>query len=120
MPGREVILTRTVLARLSALGLPEPPQRLSTSSFLLTLALLQQSNAIAPIAAAVVEAFTRAPDAPYIRLPVDLGIVVEPYGLITRAGRALPPAAQRLARMMTDPEPASAQPSGATVPPVII
>ncbi|MCB6177413.1 LysR family transcriptional regulator [Rhodobacter sp. Har01] len=120
MPGRDVILTRTVLARLAALGLPEPPQRLSTSSFLLTLAMLQQSNAIAPIADAVVQAFTRAPDAPYVRLPVDLGIVVEPFGLLTRAGRALPPAAARLAQMMIDPSPTPALPSGATDPAVII
>ncbi|MFZ1469940.1 MAG: LysR family transcriptional regulator [Paracoccaceae bacterium] len=100
MPGREAILTRTVLARLSQMGLPQPPQRLSTASFLLTLALLQQSNAIAPIATAVIDAFTRAPGSPYIRLPLDLGIEVEPYGLLTRRGSTLPPVAQRLAAMI--------------------
>lgn len=100
MPGRESILTRTVLERLARLGLPEPPQRLSTASFLLTLALIQQSNAIAPLASAVVDAFTRAPDSPYVRLPVDLGIEVEPFGLLTRAGGFLPPAAERLAALI--------------------
>lgn len=100
MPGRDSILTQTVLARLARLGLPEPPQRLSTASFLLTLALLQQSNAVAPLATAVVDAFTHGPDAPYVRLPVDLGIEVEPFGLITRAGGALPPVAERLAALI--------------------
>jgi len=100
MPGRETLLTRTVLAQLAQLTLPEPPQRLSTASFLLTLALLQQSNAIAPLATAVAEAFTRAPDAPYVTLPIDLGLVVAPYGLITRVGLRLPPVAQRLADMI--------------------
>lgn len=97
MPGQEAILTRTVLARLRAHGLPHPPQRLSTASFLLTLALLQQSNAIAPLAAAVVDTFARASDAPYTTLPLDLGIAVEPFGLLTRAGAVLPPVARRLA-----------------------
>lgn len=100
MPGREALLTRTVLARLIQLGLPEPQQRLSTASFLLTLALLQQSNAIAPLATAVADAFTRAPDAPFAALPIDLGLVVEPYGLITRSNHRLPPVAQRLADMI--------------------
>ncbi|MEZ5797331.1 MAG: LysR family transcriptional regulator [Paracoccaceae bacterium] len=102
MPGRDSILTRTVMERLARLGLPEPPQRLSTASFLLTLALIRQSNAIAPLATAVVEAFTRDADAPYIRLPIDLGIEVEPFGLLTRSGTALPPAALRLARLIRD------------------
>lgn len=102
MPPRDSILTRTVLDRLARLGLPEPPQRLSTASFLLTLALIQQSNAIAPVATAVVEAFTRAPDAPYVLLPADLGIEVEPFGLLTRSGATLPPAAERLAALIRD------------------
>ncbi len=41
LPGPEALLTRAVLARLRALGLPQPPQRLATASFLLTLALIQ-------------------------------------------------------------------------------
>lgn len=103
MPGPESILCRAVLARLRAHGLPHPPQRLSTASFLLTLALLQQSNAIAPLASAVADSFAKGPDAPYAILPVDLGIEVEPYGLITRAGMALTPAARRLADMILPP-----------------
>lgn len=101
MPGQEAILGRTVKARLAELGLPLPPQRLSTSSFLLTLAMMQQSNAIAPIARAVAETFAAGPDAPYVALPIDLGIEVEPFGLITRAGSALPPVVLRMIEMVT-------------------
>jgi DNA-binding transcriptional LysR family regulator len=97
MPEPDVPITRTVLTRLHALGLPPPRQRLSTASFLLTLALLQQTNAIAPLAVAVADAFASSSDAPYAKLPLDLGIVVEPFGLMTRAGMVLPPAARYLA-----------------------
>jgi DNA-binding transcriptional LysR family regulator len=95
MPGPDAILTRTVRARLSALGLPDPPGRLSTSSFLLTLALIRESNAIAPLATAVARRFAE-PGSPYAVLPLDLAITVAPFGLLTRAGAALPPAACRL------------------------
>ncbi len=101
MPGQEAILGRAVKSRLAELGLPLPPQRLSTSSFLLTLAMMQQSNAIAPIARAVAETFAAGPDAPYVTLPIDLGIEVEPFGLITRAGSSLPPVVLRMIEMVT-------------------
>jgi DNA-binding transcriptional LysR family regulator len=95
LPGPSAILTRTVRARFQALGLPDPPGRLSTSSFLLTLALVRQSNAIAPMARAVALRFAE-PGSPYAVLGLDLGITVAPFGLMTRAGAALPPAARRL------------------------
>lgn len=100
MPGPEAILTRAVLHRLSELGLPRPPQRIATASFLLTLALVQQSNAIAPLARAVSDRFGTGPDSPYAALPIDLGIVVAPYGLMSRRGAILTPAAHRLAEMI--------------------
>lgn len=108
LPGPEALLTRAVLARLRALGLPQPPQRLATASFLLTLALIQQSNAIAPLARAVCDRFGSPPNAPpdafsgtpYVILPLDLGITVEPYGLLTRTGTILTPVARRLATMI--------------------
>lgn len=100
MPGQDAILGRTVKARLAELGLPMPPQRLSTSSFLLTLAMMQQSNAVAPIARAVAETFANGPDAPYVTLPIDLGIEVEPFGLITRAGSSLPRVVARMIDMV--------------------
>ena len=97
MPPPESILSRAVLARLRAHGLAHPPQRLSTASFLLIFALVQQSNAIAPLARAVADSFVALPDAPYTHLDIDLGIEVEPFGLVTRAGVLLPPVAARLA-----------------------
>lgn len=100
IPGGDSPLGQAVLARLAHLGLPPPPRRLSTASFLLTLALIQQSNAIAPLSRAVIDQFARGPDAPYAELPVDLGIVVAPYGLLRRKGAILPPAARLLAQAM--------------------
>lgn len=100
MPPAEALLARAVTDRLRVLDLPRPPQRLATSSFLLTLSLLQQSNAIAPLARAVCERFASGPDSPYAVLPVDLGIVVEPYGLLTRTGAILTPVARRLVDMI--------------------
>lgn len=105
MPGRDAILGRTVLSRLAELGLPMPPRRLLTSSFLLTLAMVQQSNAVAPIARAVATAFTQGSDAPYAILPIDLGIEVEPFSLITRAGSALPAVVHRVADLVLQAAP---------------
>ncbi len=107
MPGPESILCRAVLARLSEHGMPHPPQRLATASFLLTLALLQQSNAIAPLARAVADTFARAPDAAYVQLPIDLGIEVPPFGLLTRSHMVLTPVAQRLAELILATDPAA-------------
>lgn len=102
LPGPDSPLAAAVRARLAALGLPDPPQRLSTASFLLTLALVQQTNAIAPLARAVADQFASSPDAPYGAVPLDLGVVVPAYGLVTRAGTELTPAAALIARLMLD------------------
>jgi hypothetical protein len=53
------------------------------------------------LARAVCDRFSAAPDAPYVILPLDLGITVAPFGLLTRAGAILTPVAQRLAAMIT-------------------
>jgi len=97
MPPADSLLTRTVLERLAVHGAQPPPQRLSTASFLLTFALLQQSNAIAPLARAVATSFTQSPFGRYAMLAVDLGIEVEAFGLVTRAGAVLPPTAAQIA-----------------------
>lgn len=111
MPAQDAILRRTVVARLAALGLPEPRVRVATASFVLTLALLQTSDAVAPIARAVAARFATGPDAPLAVLPADLGIAVEPWGLITRAGARPTPAAERLRDMVlaaAEPQPPTA------------
>lgn len=100
MPGSSSPLGRAVLARLERLGLPMPSRRLLTASFLLTLALLKQSNSIAPLAEAVARQFAEGPDAPFAILDVDLGIEVAPYSLLMRAGSTLTPAATTLVNLM--------------------
>ena len=97
LPGEPSLMTRTVLASLQARGLPAPRRRVSTTSFMLTLALLQQTDAIAVLAQAIARQFSTGPDAALATLPVPLGIEVEPYGMISRERVALTPAAQRLA-----------------------
>lgn len=108
MPGPEAILTRTVQARLRALRLPDPPRRVATSSFLFTLAMLRQSDAIAPLARAVAALFAGAPGEAFAVLAVDLGIEVAPFGLITREGPGLTPAAERVRELILATPPARA------------
>jgi DNA-binding transcriptional LysR family regulator len=106
MPGPDSLMTRTVLARLQALGLPPPRLRVSTTSFMLTLALLQTSNDVATVARATARELASGPNAALAILPLDLGITVEPYGMILRQGVSLTPAAQRLADRVMATKPA--------------
>jgi DNA-binding transcriptional LysR family regulator len=94
MPGEESPLARAVLARLAELGLPRPDQRLSTASFLLTLAMLRQSNVVAPLAQPVADQFAAGPGAPLVQVKADFGITVSPYSLLTRKGARLTAAAE--------------------------
>jgi len=112
MPGEESPLTQTVLARLAALGLPRPSQRLSTASFLLTMALLQQSNVVAPLAKAVAQQFAAGPDAALAQVDIDLGLSVTPYSLLTRKGARLTAAAETVLEIV-----ALGFPQGAQLPP---
>jgi DNA-binding transcriptional LysR family regulator len=85
------------MARLAELGVPFPNRRISTSSFLFTLALLNQTDAIAPLATPVVDSLSGNPSVPFVSLPIDLGLSVAPFSLVTRSGSHLTPSAQRLA-----------------------
>ena len=96
MGDDETLLTQTVVSRLTELGLPQPKRRISTSSFLFTLALLNQTDAIAPLATPVVDSFAGNPSVPFVSLPIDLGLAVAPFSLVTRAGAQMTPSAQRL------------------------
>jgi DNA-binding transcriptional LysR family regulator len=93
----DTLLTQTVLARLAELRVPVPRRRISTSSFLFTLAVLNQTDAIAPLARPVVESFSGNPSMPFVALPIDLGFSVTPFSIVTRIGSQLTPSAQRLA-----------------------
>lgn len=96
LPGPDAVLRQAVLARLTELGLPAPPGRLTTSSFLLTLAMLGQSDAIAPLSRPVAQRFATAMDAPFATLPLDLGIRMAVFGLLMRQDIGLTPAAGRI------------------------
>jgi DNA-binding transcriptional LysR family regulator len=96
MGDDETLLTQTVTARLDEIGVPVPNRRISTSSFLFTLALLNQTDAIAPLATPVVDSLSGNPSVPFVSLPIDLGLTVAPFSLVTRAGSQLTPSAQRL------------------------
>lgn len=106
MPGPDNLMTRTVLARLQALGLPAPRQRVFTTSFMLTLALLQQTDDVATVARATALQLATGPESGLAILPLDLGITVEAYGMISRQGVSLTPAAQRLADRVMATRPA--------------
>jgi DNA-binding transcriptional LysR family regulator len=96
MGDDSTLLTQSVMARLLDLRLPVPPRRIFTSSFLFTLALITQTDCIAPLATPVVDSFAGNPAVPFVSLPVDLGLSVPPFSLVTRAGARLTPSAQRL------------------------
>ncbi len=100
MPARGSPLTEAVLARLAELGHAPPTQRLTTSSFLLTLALLQQTNAIAPLASAVTAQFAAREGGALVQLRIDLGIAVSPYSIITRTSAAQPLAARNVLEIL--------------------
>lgn len=102
LPEVGAILRRTVDTRLADLGLPKPRVRLATSSFLLILALVRQTNAIAPVALAVANHFSDDPRAPFDTLQIPLGIEVEPFGIVTRSGALLPPAAAKIRDLILD------------------
>ena len=106
MPGADSLMTRAVLARLQALGLPAPPLRVATTSFMLIMALLQQSDDVATVSRATALQLASGPDAALSILPLDFGITVEPYGMISRQGVSLTPAAQRLADRVIATKPA--------------
>ncbi len=97
LPENDKLLTRTVLGHLANLGFQEPRRQVSTSSFLFTLAILQETDAIAPLALPVAQSFVQEGIAP---LAVDLALSVETYGLVQRRGSALTPSAQRIAEMV--------------------
>lgn len=100
MGDDETLLTQTVLARLAELRVPTPQRRISTSSFLFTLALLNQTDAIAPLATPVVDSFAGNPSVPFVSLPVDLTLTVAAFSVVTRLGAQLTPAAYRLVEAM--------------------
>jgi DNA-binding transcriptional LysR family regulator len=98
LPFEKVLLRTAVESSLTARGIPLPEKVLSTSSFMLTIVTITQTNAIAPVAKAVVDYFASelGDTSPIVELPAGLNLLVEPYALIKMAGHRLTPAAQAL------------------------
>jgi DNA-binding transcriptional LysR family regulator len=100
MPAASSPIGRAVGERLAALGFDLGQVRVTTASFLFTLALVRSSNAIAPLARAVADRFAEGADAAFGVVPLDLGIVVPDFGLVTRRGTEPTPAAARMTELI--------------------
>lgn len=98
MQPRGALLRRTVESYLASHGIAMPQKVLNTSSMLLTLAAVSQTNAIAPLARSV-KAFFRGEGGAagrIVRLPVAEDLAITPYSLTKPAGHDLTPAARLL------------------------
>jgi DNA-binding transcriptional LysR family regulator len=98
------LMRRTVENHLMANGIGLPRKVLSTSSIMLTLAYISQSNAVSMVAKAVADFYSREDglDGRIVVLPVDAPITVPAYSLITHAQRPLSPASRILHEMALD------------------
>ncbi|GGB14607.1 LysR family transcriptional regulator [Allosediminivita pacifica] len=96
------LLRRTAETFILKQGLPLPKRVLGTSSTLFTLAMLNETNAIAPLARAVADFFIArgALGSRLARLPVAEDMQVGDFGLVRRAGEAVSPATERLLEML--------------------
>lgn len=101
LPLEGAILRTTMEQILHRHNLKLPDRVLSTSSFLITLAAVAQTNAVAPMAAAVAEAGGFAGKA-ITSLSVSEPLEVEAYSYFQRSGTNLTPAAQVLAQLIID------------------
>lgn len=96
LPKPETILRNTIEQALRHENRNLPQRTLTTSSYLFTLSLVRQTNAIAPIATSVARSFAReiGQKSDIVILSTDLSISVEPYALVMAADTELTPAAQ--------------------------
>jgi DNA-binding transcriptional LysR family regulator len=95
MHPRGTPLHRAVDALFQGANLPLPDRFLTTTSIFLTMMLIADSDALAPVARAAAR-FIRHDGAngKLAILPTAFAIVVQPYSLVALRGRALSPAAQ--------------------------
>lgn len=102
--ARGGLLRRTVESHMLAHQVKLPEKVLSTSSLLLTLAYISQTNAIAPVAKAAADFYGREDGlgASIVTLPLDETLTVAPYSLIRRTGRPLSPASRVLYGLVDD------------------
>lgn len=101
LPFQGAILRRALDQALLARQMTPPDQVFSTSSFLFTLALVQETNAIAPVASSVAVAF--GGEAGAIRaLDTDLRVEIEAYALLQQTHRPLTRAAGAVLAMLRE------------------
>jgi DNA-binding transcriptional LysR family regulator len=98
LPFEGALLRTTVEAAFVEHGLAIPLKVLHTSSTLLTIVTVNQTNAVAAMATSVATFFAAAGGGgtPISRLVIPERLEVEPYALLVPAGRRLTPAAQAL------------------------
>ncbi|NVO29286.1 LysR family transcriptional regulator [Donghicola sp. C2-DW-16] len=78
-------------------GLPSPQDVITTSSLLVIVALVSQSDAVAPISQEVVDMMLEPPvSANFKKLPLTRPVTVEPYQIVVKRHRTLPAAALTL------------------------
>lgn len=101
LPFRGTILHSSIERALKNRGLALPTQTYNTSSFLLTMALARQTNAIAPIATSVTTVFTSdTEDASLGVIDTSFAVQVETFGFLKLAGRVFSPVTQAVYEMI--------------------
>jgi DNA-binding transcriptional LysR family regulator len=92
------LLRRTMETMFMLANVPAPDNIVSTSSVLLTMALISESDAIAPISDEVATFLSSQSSrmGEIAILDTTFEIVLQPFSLITARGRALPPSAKLL------------------------
>jgi DNA-binding transcriptional LysR family regulator len=92
------LLRRAVEDSFLASGVPLPTTTINTSSIILTMSIVRNTNAVAPVARDVADLVAHnGGEVGQIRiLPIDFPITIRPYSLITPRGRELPPSAKLL------------------------
>ena len=92
------LLRRTIETIFMSRNVPMPERILNTSSLLLTLVMVAQSNAIAPVALDMAKFINdeKGLDGAIEILPTSFEIDVQPYSIITARNRVLSPAAKLL------------------------
>lgn len=103
LPFEGTILYNAIEQALRLRSLSFPTQCYNTSSFLLTLALVRQSNAIAPIATSVTDVFATKDDETSLHVVrTDFEINVETFSLLKLADRAFTPSTQAVFELVQD------------------
>ncbi|MEO8530850.1 MAG: LysR family transcriptional regulator [Deltaproteobacteria bacterium] len=92
LPAEGAILRRTVARVMHAAGLPAPTAGVVTSSFLLTLGVIKETDALAPVATSVAR-YLLTSQSDIAILQTEAIFSVDTYMLLTRRGQLQTPAA---------------------------